>query len=944
MREADKWHFAYVLPGNTSQSTRLVIPHALQMGWTQFLIRRFLTNVLSVDRLLVNLHEDCQPTTMVEKQRPRSGSRFSLNPLTAAVLDAIPPLGYKRPPPLIGVKTVSTAHRVLRAKNYAQANKTITIQDWNAYIAFGIQQFDSPAKYFAQCDAETPDEKNLRLARYYRLHLENNVQAERHLMIKINTVKAALKVSYPGYFEMSVGEMDEYACQLSPNPLELESQIMSEDMTDDIMDVVLATQDISYSPAATSRASKGSSVTSPSKSGILNVSPTKVTRPLSPMVADTAINNASATHTVKRTVQASHLTPTSTVQEILTISTLQLQGGDLAKNISDEPVTAISDDIPSTPPRPSTSHSKASMSPLNTTTTVLNALRVEVRWSPKDFFTLKASKALMYTRFDPILSGFNNSHSRVIEWQTDQMSQTSIISPTQVDKFLSVRCVASSKQKCFYFSFRIHATGPQFIQVLRSKEFQAIRNGKGISFNPSVIPPTQGEITHVGDILLKDATATHRGKYLKYLRSEVLPKDMPVYDLKIRHKDPSGRKTQILTVRCGKQVSTEVAQILSTFLNGEGTNPEIFISRLALGANRTARGDHDRIYQVHHDFMADVVYLPFLSSKQIDFPIIEHLDSGEQLTRTPRQWAKSLLDSDGQSLEVDMENGYAEGEVVLILPSASLEAATMELQKYCHRQNPILMKAERFYSASVLADPGIPLTVFTKNIDTILAKKIKRSIPSSASASPLSRDSLITGLTSKTSKSSIAWQIPLQSSVPKFSDNTKHASQAEGKKTTPPEPTASVREIAQQRRIAALEAQLASMSDGNSRASGDKSQLSGNSPNSLATAHARLDGIESVVLNIQTLLTNMSTTNQTTHEPPLSPSKSWPTMPRKQLFSDPDQGSQLVLLSSGTPPPASVRQKASKRKKTPTSPSLSSPSDLIPPCNEYMDTGGEESL
>ena len=35
VREADKWHFAYVLPGNTCQPTRLVIAHALQMGWTE---------------------------------------------------------------------------------------------------------------------------------------------------------------------------------------------------------------------------------------------------------------------------------------------------------------------------------------------------------------------------------------------------------------------------------------------------------------------------------------------------------------------------------------------------------------------------------------------------------------------------------------------------------------------------------------------------------------------------------------------------------------------------------------------------------------------------------------------------------------------------------------------------------------------------------------------
>jgi hypothetical protein len=33
--EDDKWHFAYVLPGAPTDPVRLVIPHALQMGWTE---------------------------------------------------------------------------------------------------------------------------------------------------------------------------------------------------------------------------------------------------------------------------------------------------------------------------------------------------------------------------------------------------------------------------------------------------------------------------------------------------------------------------------------------------------------------------------------------------------------------------------------------------------------------------------------------------------------------------------------------------------------------------------------------------------------------------------------------------------------------------------------------------------------------------------------------
>jgi hypothetical protein len=467
---------------------------------------------------------------------------------------------------------------------------------------------------------------------------------------------------------------------------------------------------------------------------------------------------------------------------------------------------------------------------------------------------------------------------------------------------------------------------------------QSVKRGERISFDPSVIPHTQGEVTHIGDILLKDATSTHRGHYLAYLRSEVLPQDMPAFDLKIRHKDPSGNKIRILTVRCGKQVATQVAQILSSVLNGEGTNPEIFISRLALGANRITRGDHERIYRVHHDFMADIVHLPFLSTKQIDIPIVEYLDSGAQISRTPRQWAKSLCDSEGNSLEVDMENGLPDGEAVLVVPSASLEQAKVELQKYWQRQNPILMNAERFYSASVLEDPDIPLTVFTKNIDRILAKRIKKSPPSlSVLESALSPASSLTGQTSRTSKTSVAWQVPLQHAAISQLNSSQGRAKGRNKADSPAPLTASLREREQQKRILTLEAQLASLSAGNSRNSGDKSQLSANSPNSLATAHARLDGIETTVLNIQALLQNMSSTSHQNKPPSSQVSTEWPSMPCKKLFSDPAPATQLVLLGDVHSP--DVSRKASKRRKA-----ITSSPDLTSPYNDQMDSGSESSF
>jgi hypothetical protein len=50
------------------------------------------------------------------------------------------------------------------------------------------------------------------------------------------------------------------------------------------------------------------------------------------------------------------------------------------------------------------------------------------------------------------------------------------------------------------------------------------------------------------------------------------------------------------------------------------------------------------------------VYLPFPTSQKIDLAVVEYLETGEQITRTPRQWAKSLLLPDEASMEVDMES------------------------------------------------------------------------------------------------------------------------------------------------------------------------------------------------------------------------------------------------------------------------------------------------
>ena len=220
---------------------------------------------------------------------------------------------------------------------------------------------------------------------------------------------------------------------------------------------------------------------------------------------------------------------------------------------------------------------------------VEHSVRIEVRWAPNDFHELRASKEKMFSRLAPILSCFNTQYTWMLEWQTYQMEDSVDINPKQLAKYLSIRIVPVVKERAFYFSFRICATGSQFTQVAKSAIMKTAKSGERMSFDPTSIPPQQGELIFVGDILLKDASNTHRGHYLRYLRKEVLPEDTPAFDIKVRHKDPVGNPVKILAVRCGKATSIKVAEIHIGWRRKERGNLDLS-SRF--GANQTSKKEH----------------------------------------------------------------------------------------------------------------------------------------------------------------------------------------------------------------------------------------------------------------------------------------------------------------------------------------------------------------
>ena len=89
-------------------------------------------------------------------------------------------------------------------------------------MSFGIQQFVSLHDYVTHRAQETVDGRNLRLARYYRYHLENLAPVNTYLIHAMGAVETALAISHPGFFDMSTTDMDNYVASLPETALEMD--------------------------------------------------------------------------------------------------------------------------------------------------------------------------------------------------------------------------------------------------------------------------------------------------------------------------------------------------------------------------------------------------------------------------------------------------------------------------------------------------------------------------------------------------------------------------------------------------------------------------------------------------------------------------------------------------------------------------------------------------
>ena len=78
--EEDKWSFAYALPGTTDGPLKLVIPHALQMGWTESPGYFSAATGRNIMQALVDEGTECPPHVMESFMTPSAPPRRQTSP------------------------------------------------------------------------------------------------------------------------------------------------------------------------------------------------------------------------------------------------------------------------------------------------------------------------------------------------------------------------------------------------------------------------------------------------------------------------------------------------------------------------------------------------------------------------------------------------------------------------------------------------------------------------------------------------------------------------------------------------------------------------------------------------------------------------------------------------------------------------------------------------
>lgn len=256
------------------------------------------------------------------------------------------------------------------------------------------------------------------------------------------------------------------------------------------------------------------------------------------------------------------------------------------------------------------------------------------------------------------------------------------IQTSDLRTFLSPRISRITHSKTYIFGIRISAKDNHLKNWLNHPDTKGKLRLHEMTVTISNSICSSGNIVVAGYILLKHPEITQKNFYLLSLRRQ-LPETTPYFDIANHRRAPDGSNIQHLVVKCGENHAAGLSEILAAHLNGKQTTA-IYVAQL--GIQSMTQEEKSDIFRAHTQHIASIQRIA-LHPKivNVDRNRYEHgLDGNVEQERSSRDWANSLQDSHGNSLQCDIENGGKDRRAYLLVPLEKLPQAKLSLQNYFH--------------------------------------------------------------------------------------------------------------------------------------------------------------------------------------------------------------------------------------------------------------------
>lgn len=376
--------------------------------------------------------------------------------------------------------------------------------------------------------------------------------------------------------------------------------------------------------------------------------------------------------------------------------------------------------------------------------------RLTIRWRPEPFNELASNPHEWDHTLMLALRNILNDHTdrtAIVKWGEQHTPDNNVpldhLTPETIRQYLSPNISVLTTNKTFIFGIRLCAPDNHLSAWITRESTRETLKSNNIELTISNSKSSSGNVVTAGYILMKHPVYTQRYFFLLSLR-KALPPNTPFFDLAVHRRTPHGDTTPHLVVKCGENHLTGLSEILSAHLDGTNNNTALFVASQAVKS--MTHEEMGKMFEAHTTYVDNIQRLPLHPKViNIDRARPEYSD-GITVTRSTREWARTLKTTQGHSLRCDVENGGPDRRAYLLVLSQHLDQAKIALHQYLQALNSASPSSTWNLTANTqVPDPKRPTEIYIPTpavmnnlnfLNTLTSSAVWQSAPKTVRSPP----------------------------------------------------------------------------------------------------------------------------------------------------------------------------------------------------------------